>query len=134
MAAYIGSITFPYPLAWIDKGAPRVIGSDTPTLSGNVVMLRGKNTSQDYLDAKLRFTWVPWSTIEALYAAWLAGSEYTADLEDTGDTVSVVFAAENGVNKESIRHVKFAERAIHANIEGTETDLYEGEINLIITG
>jgi len=130
MSAYIGSVVFDYPLQWLDKGAPRVLGSDTVTRSGNVVMLRGESTSQDELPAKLRFEWTPWSDVETLYSYWSAGSTYSADFEDTGDTVTIRFAAKDGVA--NVKHQAYGDAVVHAHVEGHETDLYTGELNVFI--
>lgn len=134
MAAYIGSVTFEYPLAWVDKGRPRVLGSNTVTRSGNVVMLRGENTSQAYIDAKLKFSWVPRADVVTLISYWESGNQFSANLEDSGSDVTIQFVPQNGVDMDTVRHVKFGDRAVHARIEGTQTDYYMGEMNVIIVG
>ena len=112
MAAYIHKVTFLYPLKWIDKGTPRVLGSDTMTRSGNVVMLRGESTSQGYLNAKLRFEWTPFSSVRTLYSYWQLGGSYVADLEDTGNTVIIRFAAKHGVT--NVKH-ETGKDVVHAH-------------------
>lgn len=129
MAASIGSVTFTYPLRWVDKSVPRVLGSDTVTRSGNVVMLRGENTSQGYLNAKLLFEWLPFASVQTLYSYWRSGNTYSADLEDTGGTVTVRFAAENGVA--NVKH-ETGKDVIVADWAGSDNDVFRGELNLII--
>lgn len=129
MPASIQDIVFPYPLKWVDKGAPRVLGSDTVTRSGNVVMLRGENTSQAYLPAKLLFEWTSFSAVQTLYSYWQAGGEYIADLEDTGEIVSIRFAAKDGIV--NVKH-QIGKDVVHAYWQGTPNDLYSGELNVII--
>ena len=129
MSAYIGNVVFPYPLKWIDKSKPRVTGSDTVARSGNLVMLRGEGTSQAYLPARVLFEWTPFSSVQTLYAYWKSGGEWTADFEDTGETCTVRFAASNGVA--NVKH-QVGKDVVNAHWEGSENDVYSGEMNLII--
>jgi hypothetical protein len=131
MPAHIGNVVFPYPLKWLDKNKPRVMGSDTVTRSGNLVMLRGEGTGQEYLPGHVLFEWTPFSSVQTLYAYWKSGGEWTADLEDTGETCRVRFAAKNGVT--NVKH-QIGKDVVHAHWEGSENDLYSGEMNLIIVG
>ncbi|MDQ7785737.1 MAG: hypothetical protein RDU20_22845 [Desulfomonilaceae bacterium] len=129
MPAYIGNVVFPYPLKWLDKNRPRVLGSDTVTRSGNLVMLRAEGNGPTYLPARVLFEWTPFSAVTTLYAYWKSGGEWTADLEGTGDTCTVRFAAKNGVAK--VKH-QTGKDVVHAHWDGSENDVYSGEMNLII--
>jgi len=130
MSSYIGSVTFDFQLQWIDKAKPTVMGSDTRTRSGNLVMLRGESTSQSYKEAKVRYKFAPRADIETLMGYWRAGGSHSADIEDTGTTVTVMFAAANGV--EDPQHAAWGDDVVHANVAGELTDLYNGILNLII--
>ena len=130
MSVYIGSVTFNYPLAWVNKPEQVVIGSRRRTMSGNVVTVYKENPSQGAIEAKLLFRWEPYANVAALIAYWRIGGTYSAVLEE-GDSVKTVrFAAENGVT--AFKHEHFGEEAVHGFIAGTGTDQYDGEINLII--
>ncbi len=131
MPAFIGNVVFPYPLKWLDKNRPRVMGSDTVTRSGNLVMLRSEGTGQGYLPARLLFDWTPFSSVQTLYTYWKSGGEFTADLENTGVICTVRFAAKDGVAE--VRH-QTGRDVVHAHWEGSENDVYSGEMNLIIIG
>lgn len=131
MPAYVGNVVFPYPLRWLDKNRPRVMGSDAITRSGNLVMLRGEETCQGYLPARVLFDWIPLASVQTLYAYWKSGAEFTADLEDSGVIRTVRFAAKDGVAQ--VRH-QTGKDVVHAHWEGSENDVYSGEMNLIIVG
>jgi len=94
-------------------------------------MLRGEGTSQAYLPAHLIFEWTPFSSVQTLFAYWKSGGEWSADLEDTGATCRMRFAAKNGVT--NVIH-QMGKDVVHAYCEGSEYDLYSGEINVIIVG
>lgn len=130
MAAHIGSVTYTYPLKWINKNVPVTLGSDVRTRSGNLVMLRPVNVSQDYICAKLVFEWVPMSDVATLYSYWKSGNSYSANLENSGGSVTVRFAAKDGVA--NVKHQAWGDDVVHAQIEGDILDLYTGELNLII--
>lgn len=133
MAAYIGAVTFPYPLKWINKARPVVLGSDTRTRAGDIVSIEvdSADITQDR-SVTLAFEWVPWTTVEALYSMWMAGGTYTLDPEDTGDTYTVRFQRKNGVTVPV--STAFGQDVVKAQLDGEETDLYDGELNLIIVG
>ena len=128
-AITIGAVTFSDPLKWLDKGDPRVIGVDRVTRSGNLVMQRYKSPSQNYLEAKLKFTWCTWSQVATLKSYWLAGGNYSACLEG-GSTCTVKFKVEDGVT--NVQNQAFGDDAPHHVIQGTAVDKYSGELNLII--
>ncbi|MFH1114802.1 MAG: hypothetical protein V1792_12880 [Pseudomonadota bacterium] len=131
MPAYVGNVVFPQPLRWLDKNRPRVMGSDTVTRSGNLVMLRSEDICQGYLPARVLFDWIPLASVQTLYAYWKSGGEFTADLEDTGVIRTVRFAAKDGVAR--VIH-QTGKDVVHAHWEGSENDVYSGEMNLIIVG
>jgi hypothetical protein len=131
MPSHIGNVVFPCPLVWIDKNVPRVIGSDTVTRSGNLVMLRTEGITQAYLPARFVFQWTPFSAVKTLYEYWRSGGKFIADLEDTGNTRIIRFAAQNGVA--DVIH-QTGKEVLHIPWEGSDNDLYRGEMNLIIIG
>ena len=130
MSAYIGGVTFTYPLWWVDKDLPVVVGSDTRTRSGNLVSLRGENTSQDFRIAVVRFEWTPRASVDTLQAYWQGGGQYSADFDGLGETHTVRFLAKNGV--ENVTHEVWGDQTVHAYVAGHPTDLYRGTLNLII--
>ncbi|MBI4962503.1 MAG: hypothetical protein HY913_04440 [Desulfomonile tiedjei] len=93
-------------------------------------MLRPVNVSQDYICAKLVFEWVPMSDVATLYSYWKSGNSYSANLENSGGSVTVRFAAKDGVA--NVKHQAWGDDVVHAQIEGDILDLYTGELNLII--
>lgn len=125
----IGSVTFTYALFWTNKGEQVVIGSKRRTRSGNLVTLTVENPSQGYKEAKLIFDWLPKEDIDTLIGYWRAGGTYTANFEG-GSSCTVRFDPQNGVKE--WKHEVWGERTVHAYVEGEETDIYYGELNLII--
>lgn len=127
----IGSLVLDYPLKWIDKGQPNVVGSDVQCRTGHIVMIRG-TASQEYIPAKLMVDWASWSDIETLRTMWLSGNEYTMNPEGvSGETYTIRFAAENGVEQPT--HPAYGDDAIKADVE--EADLinyWNAVINVII--
>lgn len=126
---YIGSVTFTYPLKWIGKGDVVVLGSDTRTRSGNLVMLRGV-ASQQYVEVKLLFEWATYSQVTALKQLWKSGATVAADIEASGTTVNLTFAAKNGVA--NVKHAAWGDDSVHHDVQGQATDIYNGELNVII--
>ena len=127
--AYIGGVDFPYPLAWPNKNERVKIGSRTRTRNGDMVILFPKNTSQTYREARLLFEWVPRASIDILESYCGTGATYTADIEADGTTRTLMFP-HDAVKK--WEHEKFGDTAVHAQIESQLTDLYHGELNVII--
>jgi hypothetical protein len=129
MPAYIGSVQFPYPLKWTSKASRVVVGSKRRTRSGNLVVLTVESPSQKYVEARLIFEWTPLSSVQELIDYWRDGGTYSADLEGTGETRMVRFDPEKGVA--NWKHQSGAD-VVHAHFQGSENDLYTGELNLII--
>ncbi len=129
MPAYIGSVQFPYPLKWTNKASRVVIGSKRRTRSGNLVLLTVENPSQKYVEAHLVFEWTPLASVQNLIEYWRAGESHSADLEGTGEIRTVRFDPEKGVA--NWKHQSGVD-VVHAHFQGSENDLYTGELNLII--
>jgi hypothetical protein len=129
MAAYIGSVQFAYPLKWTDKSQEVVIGNKRRTRSGNLVTVTKENASQKFVEARLLFEWIPFSSVQALIGYWRAGGAYQADLEDTGEVRTVRFDPTKGVV--NWKH-QIGTNVVHAHFQGSNTDLYTGELNLVI--
>lgn len=129
MAAYIGSVEFLYPLKWTNKNEKVVLGSSRRTRSGNLVTLTVENPTQEYVHAHVIFEMTPLSSVQTLVDYWRTGNTYDADLEGTGEVRTVRFSPESGVA--NWKH-QSREDVVHADFEGTDTDLYTGEMNLII--
>ena len=129
MSAHIGSVQFPYPLKWTNKASRVVVGSKRRTRSGNLVLLTVENSSQTYVEAHLIFEWTPLASVQTLIEYWRAGDSYSADLEGTGETRTVWFDPEKGVA--NWKHQSGLD-VVHAHFQGSENDLYTGELNLII--
>lgn len=129
MPARIGSVQFPYPLKWTNKASRVVVGSKRRTRSGNLVVLTVENPSQEYVEAHLIFEWTPLSSVQVLINCWRNGGSYVADLEGTGETRTVWFDPEKGVA--NWKHQSGLD-VVHAHFQGSENDLYTGELNLII--
>lgn len=129
MSAHIGSVVFPYPLKWADKAGRVVVGSKTRTRSGNLVILTVENARQTHREARLVFEWTPFASVQTLIEYWRAGASYSADLEGTGEILTVRFDPEKGVT--NLKH-QSGRDVVHAHFQGTENDLYTGEVNLII--
>lgn len=137
MACYIGSITFEEPpdLIWINEDEPFVAGCDIRTRSGDMVSIRPHSVSQNYLTAKLKFHWLSYAEVQVLRGYWRLGGTYSAKLEPNGAIKTVRFAAKDGVA--NVKHEAWGEDVIHEYLQDAEgdsydTDLYSGDINLII--
>lgn len=129
MSASIGSVTFAHPLKWINKPDQVVVGSTKRTRSGNLVTITGESPSQSYVEAKLLFEWESYANVSTLIGYWRAGGTYSADIENTGSTVTIRFSPENGV--QNVGH-ELGRPVVHVHFAGEETDLYRGELNVII--
>jgi hypothetical protein len=129
MAAYLGSVEFPYPLKWTNKSQEVVIGNKRRTRSGNLVTVTKENPSQKFVEAHFIFEWTPFAAVETLIGYWRAGGTYDADLEDTGEVRTVRFDPTKGVA--NWKHQTGA-HVVHAHFLGSGADLYTGELNLII--
>lgn len=130
MAAYIGATTLAHPLRWIDKDRPKTLGQDIVARDGSVTRIRPAFVSQACLPAEFTFEWETWDTIRDLYAMWLAGGQYAADLEDTGDEITIEFAQEDGVSIPE--HEEWGQDLVKADVEGHETDIFKGTLKLWI--
>ena len=128
----IGSLVLDYPLKWLTKGAPNIVGSDIQCRTGHIVMVRG-TASQDYTPHRLLVDWASWSDIETLRTMWLSGNEYEMNPEGVpGETYTIRFAAENGL-EEPPTHPAYGDDPTRADIE--EADLinyWNIAINVII--
>ena len=130
-SVYIGSVTLAHPLHWIDRGVPTTLGKDVKTRSGDTVSIRVTSPSQAGRSAKLRFSWESWATVTALFNLWKAGSAVTMKPERVIQTTYTVrFAAENGVT--GVKHVQWGEDFPHDEVLGHDTDLWDGEINVLL--
>lgn len=131
MSIFIGSVTFERALMWTDKNDPVVIGSSRRTRNANLVTVTGENPSQNYRRARIIFEALPFGDLETLRGYWRAGGTHTANFEgQTGDTHTVRFDPKKGVV--GWKHEEFGEETVHAYVEGKDTDIYRGELNLII--
>lgn len=129
MAYTVGSVTFTYALKWTNKNEPTVVGSETRTRSGDMVLIRTQSPSQKFREAHLIFEWATRAQVTALMKMWKAGGSYSANFEGN-HSYTVRFAAQNGVA--NVKHQAWGDDVVHAAVEGYETDLYTGELNLII--
>jgi hypothetical protein len=133
MAPHIGSVYLTYPLAWQNKPIASLnagkMGSDTRTITGDMVFLRGKVlTAAVPVEATFLFDWETAATVAALDALWKAGQPIYCDFEGTGDSYQFMFAAEDGLTDPS--SVAFGEKAIHSAIAGADhNDTYKGKIH-----
>ncbi len=139
MSAYIGSLTLVYPLQVINKGEPYIQGYDVRTRSGDLVMVRPPTQNQTYRMIKARFEWEPRTSVDTLRSYWRSGASYNADLEGTGETILVKFAAKDGVDERTVKHQAWGDTVVHSKLQDEEgdsyaTDLYTGELNLIRIG
>ncbi len=131
MSAYIGDVNFDDPLQWVTKPNRVSLGKNIRTRSGNLVQQRGVSTSQAYIEHKALFTWVPMSDVDRLKELAASGNAFTADLEDTGSTVTIRFVpGENAVT--NVKHSEWGEAIVHDQVEGYPTDIYDGELNFVI--
>ena len=124
---FIGSIDFKFPLKWINKDAPVILGSATRTRAGNCVVLYPADLSQTNTNIKLVFDWEPYSTITALYSMWFSGQIYSWNGD--GGAGSAVFDPKTGVV--NIKHPEYDNDVVKAALVGYRTDFWNGEINLI---
>jgi hypothetical protein len=132
MAPHIGSVYLDYPLAWQNKQIMSLnagkMGSDTRTITGDVVFLRGKTlTAAVPVEVTFLFDWETAATVAALDALWKAGQTVTIDPEGDSHSYSFMFAVEDGVTDPS--SVAFGEKAIHSAIAGHHNDTYKGKIH-----
>jgi hypothetical protein len=130
---WIGNTQLRYPLRWKNKPIASVkIGSDTRTLSGDMVFLRGKIAAGAHLptEATLTYSWESAATIRALDVMWKSGQQYSADFEGNGRHYTLIFAADNGLTEP--KNAAFGDLAVYAQLEGWDTDIWDGEINVII--
>lgn len=127
----IGSLIFDYPLVWLDRAKPRVLASDTPTRGGEVIFTTGANTSQSARPATLKYEWIPWDDVETLYAMAATRATYSMNPEGvTGDDYTIRFA-EDGV---SLPKHQTNNDVPQKTVDGYDTDLYTGEIQVYIVG
>lgn len=129
MSAYIGGVTFTYPLQWVNKNECVTVGSKARTRSGDLVVVSVENPNQKNILAKCKFEWTPKASVDTLRTYWRAGTTYSADIEGTGTVRTVRFDPDNGVV--NVEH-ESGRSVVHAHFEGQPTDLYRGELNLII--
>lgn len=125
----IGGVTFTYPLAWVDKNTPVRVGSQTRTRDGSLVMIFPKTTDQTYRNAKLLFWWVPKADVETLESYCGTGAEYSADIEGTGASQTIIFPHDAVA---SWQHFEYGTETVHAHVSGKDTDKYDGELKVII--
>ncbi|MFH0821512.1 MAG: hypothetical protein V2B18_02085 [Pseudomonadota bacterium] len=132
MSAHIGSVQLAYPLRWINKDEPVVLGSETRTRDGNLVVLRPETSSQRYRKARLVFEWTPWASVRTFMNMWRSGDEFEMDPEGTGESHRIRFASQAGVT--GVKHQIWGDDVVKAHADGGPVDLYTGELNVIITG
>ena len=130
MACYVGAVTFSKPTVWVDKEAPVVIGSDTRTRTGDMVSVR-VTASQDFRTATVRFRWATYAQVQTIMGYWQNGGTYSLKPEDTDATIYTVrFRAADGVT--GVQHEAWGQEAPKDKIAGTPTDLWRGEMNVIL--
>jgi|GEM_PF-5628002 len=128
MADSIGTVPFIYPLWHIDKHVPVVVGQDSRVRNGEMVMVRVENPSQKQRTAHVGFEWTCLADVNKLYAMCKAGGIYPAVIDNV--SYNVCFAAENGVT--NVKNEVWGDETVHHYLTGAATDIYRGEMNLII--
>lgn len=132
MATSLGSVIFDFPLKWTNKAKPVVAGNERRTRSGNIIQTVPHILSQNHRHARFQFTWVPIDDVETLLNMWKTGASYTlTDPEGVTASYTVWFRRDDGIEDDP-ENVAFGEDADKALIDGYETDLYNGYMNLII--
>ena len=129
MAATIGALTFTYDLIW-QRPLPVVVGSDVQARDGSTVSIRVASPSQSEKVVTLRYDWESWATYEALQAMALAGGTYTMRPETSVSTTYTIRFAAN----DPVPHPKHSifDDVSPGDFVGHETDLWSGQINVII--
>ena len=133
MATYIGTVLFDFPLVWANIAEPVILGADVRTRSGAVASVRAASPSQANRMVKLFFSWVPYSDVEALKDMWRSGAVYPAKIEDTVATIyNIRFLVQDGVTNITHAGDGVEKEAPKDILAGTSTDLWNGELNLVI--
>lgn len=90
--AYLGSVTFIYPVDWVDAKRP-VSGATYTSINGDTVSQKILDSGGTYKPMTLKLSWINHSQYEALYTMYNSVDTYTLQLISGGSTYSVVFQA-----------------------------------------
>jgi len=131
--AYLGSVTFAYPVDWVD--AKRSIGGANYTsINGEVTSQKVLNTTAVYKPMTLKLSWINHSQYEALYDYYNSTTICTLQLVTNGSTYSVVFqsGADAFEFTPIVPEIPYSYRSLTAHtLTGS---YYDGTIKLICLG
>ena len=128
MADTIGTVTLEYSVVVkaFDYG---VAGSETPTLGGEMIVLRGVTK---YGKATLVFNWEPWATVETFIALRTAGLPFQVSF--AGYSGGAIFPSEGGISWSHVEggDVPQDEVTDGSSVSPNPLDLWNGELNFIL--
>jgi len=131
--AYLGSVTFQYPVDWVDAKRP-VNGSTYTSINGDSVSQKILDTTVIGKPIVLRLSWIDHAQYESLWGYYNSVSTYTLQIISNGPLYNVVF--QGGTDSFEftpiVPEVPYSYRSLTAHtVTGS---YYDGTIKLICVG
>ena len=101
------------------------MGSETPTLGGTTVILRGKGAQGS---AVVHYTWESWSAIQALLALSALGTTFSVELPGYSGQAILPVPKENPITWANAAGADVPQE----EVIGTPLDIWDGDVTLIL--